>query len=388
MFFTHKMRMVINIIARWRMARAIVTAVVATALLKPTYAMAANEGGGGFDVGSTFAASGSDKVQWHGYYEFEYVDAQDKNTTMEAHKITVWMGVPLNEIVFLSAEIEYERFPRMGKNPSAGENGEIKIDSSQLSIMPVENFRGYVGVYYVPFGIEYLSYPGFKNKLVTRPKVMKSGGIIPGTWSDVGIGFSNTFSNVGQLDVFYINGDANNGGVSRDRDSAKGGNEGKSLGARIMFDGLIDGLNIGGSYISGKYDAANLYGSTRVGAHIRADFDRIFDTAMAPVFIAEYVTGNDEQASSDLAGNSIDKKVDGYYAQLSSRVSPLVEFVGRYGVYDNDKRQIDNGKTETSLGVVLHALENFQIKGEYQMNGEDGTAKDNDQTIIEFVAWW
>ncbi len=383
MFFTHQMRMIINITAGWRMARAVAVAVLAVALLTPTSAIADNEGGGGFDVGSTFAASGTDKVQWHGYYEFEYIDAQDKNTTMDAHKITVWMGVPINDIVFLSSEIEYEHFPRAGSNPSAGGNGEIKIDSSQLSIMPVETFRGYVGVYYVPFGIEYLSYPGFKNKLVTRPRVMKSGGIIPGTWSATGVGFNNAFSDIGQLDVFYINGDANNGGVSRD--SKSGGNEGKSLGARVMFDGLLEGLNIGGSFISGKYDAANLYDSTRIGAHIRADFDKIFDNTIAPVFIAEYVIGEDQQDS--FVANQ-DRDVSGYYAQLSSRVTSLVELVARYGQYDNDKEKTDNSKTETSLGVVLHMIENFQIKAEYQMNDEEGAANDNDQTMVEFVAWW
>ncbi|GMT42394.1 MAG: hypothetical protein IEMM0002_0805 [bacterium] len=345
---------------------------------------ASAEEDGGFDVGSTFAASGADKVQWHGYYEFENVDAEGANSTMDAHKITVWMGVPINEMVFLSSEIEYEHFPRLRDTGERdGGSGEIKIDSSQLSIMPVENFRGYLGVYYVPFGIEYLSYPGFKNKLVTRPKVMKSGGIIPGTWSATGIGFSNAFSGVGQLDILYINGDAKNGGISRD--SKAGGNEGKSLGARFMLDGLIEGFNIGGSYISGKWDSNDAYESTRFGAHMRIDADVITGNAMFPVLIGEYVSGKDEQASS-VTGS--DKRVSGYYAQLSSRVTSLVELAVRYGQYDNDEEKTDNRKTETSIGFALHPLDNFQIKGEYQWNDERGTKKDNNALAFEAVAFW
>ena len=376
--FAHLVRMIINII------------IVMAALMPLSYA-AAEEGG--FDIGATSASSVADKIQWHGYYEFHYYDAEGSKSSYDAHKIVVWMGVPINDKVFLSSELEYEHFPRLAEtgqdaatkdiDQKTGGAGEIKVDSAQLSITPFEGFRGYLGIWYVPFGIEYLSYPGYKNKLVSRPKVMKSGGIIPGTWSDVGIGFSNAFEGIGHLDVYHINGDAKNGGISRDNKS--GGNYSKSLGARLMLDGFADGFNIGASYVSGKWDADDKFNSVRTGLHLRIDSDKLFGNVAYPVLLGEFVTGKDEEASS-VSGK--DKKVTGYYAQISSRVTPLAELVARYGAYDSDEEKSDNQKTETSLGVVLHLWDNFQIKGEYQMNGEEGTETDNDKIDFEIVAWW
>lgn len=340
--------------------------------------------GGGFDIGATSIASAAQKIQWHGYYEFEYWNTENNNNSFDAHKITIWMGVPINDKVFLSSEMEYEHFPRLrDKTQRAGGSGEIKVDSAQLRITPIENSVAYLGIFYVPFGIEYLSYPGQKNKLVTRPKVMKSGGVIPGTWSDVGIGFNQTFSGIGQVDFFVLNGDAKNGGISRD--SSSGGNDNKSLGGRIMLDGLFEGLNVGASYVSGKWDTNDDNVSDRWGVHLRVDSNKIFGIDMAPVIIAEYVTGKDENASSVA---NIDKKVSGFYAQISSWIHPNVEIVARYGQYDNDKEKTDNRKSETSVGFILYLLDNFQIKGEYQWNQEEGSKVDNNTAVLQVVAYW
>ncbi len=337
-----------------------------------------------YDIGAVAALKQGDKVQWHGYYEFEALNQDKQNATFDAHKITVWMGVKLSKIAFLSSEVEYERFPRLeaGEEPKGG-SGEIKIDSAQLRLTPLDGTTGYFGIFYAPFGIEYLSYPGQKNKLVTRPKVMKSGGIIPGTWSVVGMGVNQVLKGVGQLDVYTVNGDAKNGGISRD--TKNGGNNSKSIAARIMFDKFIEGFNVGASYISGKWDANNQFDSIRYGAHIRVDSDVMTGIQFAPVLIAEYVTGIDEMNSSV---DGRDKNVTGYYVQLSSRLLSALEIVGRYGEYDNDEKVADNGKTETSLGVVWHMTDGVQLKGEYQWNGEQGIAKDNNNAAVELVAYW
>ena len=213
---------------------------------------------------------------------------------------------------------------------------------------------------------------------------MKSGGIVPGTWSDVGLGFNQTFDGVGQADFFVINGDANNGGISRD--TSTGGNHSKSFGGRIQLDSLFEGVNLGASYVTGKWDTAGENTSYRVGAHLRVDTDKIFGNTMAPKFIGEYVTGKDELDSS-VAG--MDKDVSGFYVQASSSVHPMVDIVARYGQYDNDEDKADNNKKETSLGLVLYLLDNFQIKGEYLWNQEEGANKtDNDQLAIQVNANW
>ncbi|MBI4829920.1 MAG: hypothetical protein HY804_14170 [Nitrospinae bacterium] len=337
----------------------------------------------GFDVDAAAAsASPADRVEWHGYYEFEYWDIQDKNATFDAHKITIWLGAQLNDMARIVSEVEYEHLPRL-PGDKAGGSGEIKIDSANLQLTPAEGYTGTFGAFYVPFGIEYYSYPGHKNKLVTRPKVMKSGGIIPGTWSDIGVDLSAALGPVGHLNAYYVNGDAYNGGISRD--SSTGGNKGKTAGARLMLDTLVDGFNVGGSYASGKWDVDDKYTSTRWGAHLRADGDKISGVEIMPVLLAEYVTGKDEAASS---AEGEDKEVSGYYVQLSSRILPAVELAARYGVYDNDKKKKDNEKSETSVGLVWHMLPYVQAKAEYQWNGEQGAEKENNAAVVQLVADW
>ncbi len=342
------------------------------------------ENGYAFDV-SEVGSGDSSPVEWHGYYEFEYWDSEGKNSTFDAHKITVWMGVKLSEIAFVSSEIEYEHFPRLEDSGESrdGGSGEIKVDSANLRLTPWDPTALIAGIFYVPFGIEYLSYPGHKNKLITRPKVMKSGGIIPGTWSDVGVGVNQQFDGFGQVDLYVINGDTFNGGISRD--SKGGGNDSKTFGATIRMDQLMEGVNTGLSFASGKWDENDEFTSQRFGAHLRVDSDKIFGADMAPTLIAEYVNGKDESASS-LAGQ--DKNVEGYYAQLSSHVHPLFEIVARYGQYDNDKDVADNQKTETSFGVVWHATKGVQLKAEHQINDEQGPKVDNNNTIFQIVAFW
>jgi len=153
-----------------------------------------------------------------------------------------------------------------------------------------------------------------------------------------------------------------------------------------MIDGLKEGINIGGSFVSGKYDTDDKNTSSRTGFHVRADLDKIFGKSMAPVLLGELVTGKDDLASS-VAG--MDKKVSGYYAQLSSRVHPKFELVARHGQYDSDEEQTDNKRTETSVGVVYHALDNFLLKAEYQTNGEEGANDtDNNYFGLQVVAHW
>lgn len=333
-----------------------------------------------FDVGAVGLSETSEKVSWHGYYEFEYWDVEGKNGSFDAHKITVWMGVKLSEKAYLSSEVEYEHAPKLEGD---GGSGAIKVDSAQLRLTPFDSTALYFGVFYAPFGIEYLSYPGHKNKLVTRPKVMKSGGIIPGTWSDVGAGVSQAVAGVGHVDLFAVNGDAHNGGVSRD--SSAGGNENKTLGVRVMLDGFREGINVGASYVSGKWDENDDHASIRYGAHLRLDGDVLTGIGYAPVLIAEYVTGRDEAASS-LADE--DKDVNGYYAQLSFRPVSALELAARYGAYENDGKAADNQKTETSVGFSLDVVDNVRLKGEYQWNAESGVDVDNNAAVVQLVAWW
>ncbi|MDH5639496.1 MAG: hypothetical protein OEZ04_13500, partial [Nitrospinota bacterium] len=45
-----------------------------------------------FDMDLAPAADEEPVVSFHGYYEFEHLSAEGKNSTFDAHKLTVWMG--------------------------------------------------------------------------------------------------------------------------------------------------------------------------------------------------------------------------------------------------------------------------------------------------------
>ncbi|MBI4665589.1 MAG: hypothetical protein HY751_04170 [Nitrospinae bacterium] len=360
-------------------------AAAAVLLLSSIPALAQSEATPAFDVTATAQPSSwQDRIAWHGYYQFEYTDQQSAHRTFDNHKITVWMGVKLNDRAYLSSEVEYEHAPKVENSAAVtGGSGKIKIDSATLRISPIDMTDVYMGVFYVPFGIEYYSYPGHKNKLVSRPKVMYKGKVIPGTWSDVGIGGAYVVNGAGEMDLYVVNGDGKNGGVSRDNSS--GGNDSKSVGVRLMFNRFIDGINFGGSYISGKWDDLDLYKSDRLGLHLRADTDTVTGISWAPVLIAEYVTGKDEAASS-LAG--LDKEVSGYYVQVSSLIHPIVELAARYGQYDYDEKVTDNLRSETSIGIVGHVMDGIQLKAEYQWNTEKAKEVQDDAVMLQAVAFW
>ncbi|MDH5510356.1 MAG: hypothetical protein OEZ32_08375, partial [Nitrospinota bacterium] len=203
-----------------------------------------------FDMDLAPAASDEPVVSFHGYYEFEHLSAERKNSTFDAHKLTIWMGVKLNPRAYLSSEIEYEHAPKV--TGDGGGTGQIKVDSAQLRLTLTDSLAASFGIFYVPFGIEYLSYPGHINKLVTRPKAMKGGGVIPGTWSDVGAGATLGLGGWATADIYAVNGDARNGTISRDTD--ENGNESKTIGARLMLDKMAPGVNLGASYATGMWD--------------------------------------------------------------------------------------------------------------------------------------
>jgi hypothetical protein len=349
----------------------------------------------GFDVGGVSLSEGG--MDMHGYYEFEFIDAENANTTFDAHKIVLWFGKAINDKVYLSTELEYEHFPRLDDNAGSeeGGDGEFKVDSAQVSITPVENSRLYAGVYYVPFGIEYESYPGHKNKLISRPKAMKGNDIIPGTWSDVGIGLEQKIAGVGKLDIYTMNGDAHHGGVSRDSKSSEGGNS-KSVGARISVTEAVKGLNIGASYVTGRYDyepgTDEAMDSSRWGAHLNADIDQLAGGGLLGLNLIFEIVGGSDDLDSAVAGQ--DRDVEGLYAQLSCSPVEKAELIVRFDAYDDDSEIDDNENTAVSVGIGYDIYDHTKLKVEYQMNDEGDANKvggedvDNDVLALQLVVDW
>ncbi|MDH5510835.1 MAG: hypothetical protein OEZ32_10840, partial [Nitrospinota bacterium] len=176
---------------------------------------------------------------------------------------------------------------------------------------------------------------------------------------------------------------ARNGTISRDTD--ENGNESKTIGARLMLDKMAPGVNLGASYATGMWDPDSKLASTRTGVHLRLETSLITGVAMAPVVIAEWVEGVDEQASSI---DHKDKEVSGYYMQISFSLLPTLELVARHGEYNPDKTASAESNIETSGGLVWKAMDNVKFKMEYQQNGPAGNGAKKDLIALQLAANW
>ncbi|KAF0246400.1 MAG: hypothetical protein FD180_758 [Planctomycetota bacterium] len=115
-----------------------------------------------------------------GYFDLEFTDFREKNSTLDNHHLIIQFSSYLHERIFFNSEIEYEH--------AAGELG-VEQAYMDFLIHDMINFRG--GVVLVPVGKLNLLHDSDYRDLTLRP--LTETYIIPSTWSDVGVGFFGSF---------------------------------------------------------------------------------------------------------------------------------------------------------------------------------------------------
>lgn len=331
----------------------------------------------------TQKTSTADKVTFHGYAYFDYVDAQHSNTTFDQHVFEPFFGYQVSDNVFAKLIVEFEH---IGANEDAIVNGQgnertIEVEQAEIDITaPWKTTTAAFGAILVPFGLENYYHAPSDNPLATRSRAFSEGGVFPNTFTDAGIQLTQQVPHVGILDVYTINGDARNGQVPQD--SGPGGNNGKSVGAELQVTKLIDGLNVGVSAITGPWSDQGVFNpvtgssesarSTRYGAHL--DFQKPYFR-----FTGEMIAGTDQHDSAMLGagGEKLDKKVSGYYAMLVLGPVKNVSLVARLGGFNNDREVKDNGKTEISYGIRYKMYPGLYVKTEYRVTTETPKVEDN-----------
>ncbi|MFQ5687011.1 MAG: hypothetical protein ACE5GV_10160 [Candidatus Scalindua sp.] len=304
----------------------------------------------------------------------EGLDETEKNSSnvFKQTEITFWSGVQVLKNLSFVTELEiddgFERY----------ELERFALDWKIFNDRCV--FR--IGKFYYPFGIERLVENPVNNKLIDRPN--PSIKIIPGTYSDEGL---EIYGNVPFLYKTRLKYEftATNGLSSFE---AKGeqhlddNNDNISLGGRLGIE-LLPGLEIGGSYSTGKYDDDERFRMDFAGAdasYKKGGFE----------IRGEYIRSNVER--STIAGGSFNR--EGYYIQTSYKYSPeinymqYVEFAGRFDSVDPDNLVTDENDAER-MAVVINCsfTHHLTLKLEYEVEDEPTEDKEKKGFIQMNIRW-
>lgn len=301
------------------------------------------------------------------------VDGRDDKTQRDTTKffdqtsLTLWLGVNILDTLSFTAEIDVE-------------NGfEVEAERGHFNWSVLGDLLTVrAGKFVYPFGIERFQYSEPFNKLVDRPSPMLR--IVPGLYTDVGVEFLGTiplphiealkyaFAVTNGLDSF------DDGGEQED---LADNNSDKQVGGRLAL-ALLPGLEIGGSYLTGKYDGD---GDSRL---FLAGADAAYQWRGLE-FRGEYVAGKVE------LDDGRDFHREGYYLQTSYRHTfdldylKYLEGVVRFDSVDpRDDVLNDEDADRVAFGVNYSPIENLIIKFEYEINNQSRGGEDN----VFFQAVW
>lgn len=274
-----------------------------------------------FDVSLVRGAAERLAVEVHGRadaawgsHQWDLAQGGTRDRNFFDANFALWFGADVNEHVSANAEIEYEH-----------SGGELEVDQMQIVVAPFGGRANTItfGKFYVPFGVEYLSYPAHRNVLVSRPYPMRT--IVPGTWADTGVKLAFETA-AGGLPArlggaFYVTNGLGEASASKpDPDNSRDNNDDKAVGAQLRL--FSDKGEAGFSVSTGKWDANDDRRYRLAGVHA------VLKTPHGELR-AEYVLGD-----YDLAGGPRGKP-RGYYAQYFHAFRETLGAAVRYDAVDD-----------------------------------------------------
>jgi hypothetical protein len=316
----------------------------------------------------------------HGYLSVgapfsEGLDETEKGSSQvfKQTELTIWAGVQIFKNLSFDTELEIE-------------DGFEKFEIEKFELdWNVFNERCVlrIGKFYYPFGIERLVESAPYNKLIDRPN--PSIKIIPGTYSDVGLELYGTvpffYKTKFKYELAVTNG-LSSPEKKGEQEWLDDNNDNKTLGGRLGLE-LLPGLEIGGSYSTGKYDDDEKFRMDFAGA------DASFRKGGFEIR-GEYIRSNVERSTS--AGGSFDR--EGYYFQTSYKYAPeinyvkYVEFVGRFDSVDPDDLITDESDADRiAFGINYSPVNHTMLKLEYEMENEAKEDRENKGFIQVIFSW-
>lgn len=320
------------------------------------------------------------RPEFHGFLSLgapfsEGLDETEKGSSnvFNQTELTFWFGAQIIKNLSFDSELEME-------------DGFEKFEIEKFELdWNVFNERCVlrIGKFYYPFGIERLVESAPYNKLIDRPN--PSIKIIPGTYSDVGLELYGTvpffYKTKFKYELAVTNG-LSSPEKKGEQEWLDDNNDNKTLGGRLGLE-LLPGLEIGGSYSTGKYDDDEKYRMDFAGA------DASFRKGGFEIR-GEYIRSNVER--STFAGGSFDR--EGYYIQTSYKYAPeinyvkYVEFVGRFDSVNPDDLITDESDADrVAFGINYSPVNHTMLKLEYEMENEAKEDRENKGFIQIIFSW-
>ncbi len=338
-------------------------------------------GKGGFVAESP---SGLAKVSLGGYFNHEFENFENTNSTFDIHHWNIILGATLGERLQFLGEYEIEH-----GGPDASGSGSAKVEIAQVDYLITDwiNLRG--GALLVPFGSMNLNHDADARDLTSRPIVNRD--IIPTGWTESGAGFFGSFEPIigsyEDLEVSYeiyaVNG-LDDGFSDTGLRGARGSlgsdnNNNKAVVGRVVLSPAI-GHELGLSGYHGKY---NTFGDAISGKAV--DFLSTWGPLELKGEYAYFKANEPDFAQSGIT--DIADEFEGYYVQANyhfwpeflddtflgrSFDDPTFTLIGRYGWTeiddDSDAGTGDNEEERFTLGINYRPVENWVTKLEYQWN--------------------
>ncbi|MDZ7859333.1 MAG: hypothetical protein U5O15_01465 [Candidatus Krumholzibacteriota bacterium] len=286
-----------------------------------------------------------------------------------------FFGMTHQQYLYGLGDIEESKF--ISKRVRLGAKGEInsysgikimaefagtpKLLDGVINLTPSEKITFSIGQYKPPFGTDFLiSATAFP--FVNPTKVKKLG-----TGRDIGmsINVKNRFS-----DSFSLNFDAGlfNGSGKNSEDK----NESKNFISRLEI-GLMEMFTIAPNVIIGKTnDAADPEDLSTYGGSIRWEWKN-------EVVVGEYIHSSD----------ALDK--EGWYIWgghtfvTDFKFLPEIQVLARYEELDEDLNITGDKTDRITLGTNLFVDKKYtKVSLNYQINGEEGASKDNNEIAVNF----
>lgn len=333
-----------------------------------------------FNVEAIFAKEDEERrFQFHGYFEITSPikgrddDSQQPSSKFpEENDLVLWAGKQLSKRLFFDSEVEIKK----GFKKYTLEKCEFDYEMIDKLVV----FR--VGKFIYPFGIERRAEDGPLNKLVDRP--LPSIRIIPGTYSDIGGMFYGTVPFPGDARMKYEIAVTNglNGPDPKDVQQLWDNNSNKAIGGRLGYE-FLPGLEIGSSYLWGKYDKHNTLDIDFLGV------DMLFKRGNLEVR-GEYITSRVEQNEADGG----DYSRNGYYLQTSYKYPfhldylRYLEGVLRFDSVDPNRKVTDGYEADRiAVGINYFPIDHVEIKLEYEVENEPGEGIHGKSFVQAIFSW-
>jgi hypothetical protein len=204
-------------------------------------------------------------------------------------------------------------------------------------------------------------------------------------WTDNGVGLHGAMKANDDMswswDLAVTNGRAGVGLASQTTDA---NNNNKSVGGRVEIMPMAGKLNIGGSGAFGAWDGAGENNYILAGGH--AIVNAVENVDLRGEFYWQSLTDVPSGTTT------VDAKAMAFYAQGAYRYpvegGNYVEPVIRFGWMDPNTDLANDGFNQIAIGLGYSPVEHFMLKGEFDINGEQGTSIDNNTVMLQAVYGW